>query len=124
MSKNLGPVCRLCRREGEKLYDSALVISPAGKIIERYHKIQLAERWPDAGEQLSVFKVAAAYRPDEFSIRVDKHFAAHMARGGANALHHSAQGSGFVVLFDFREGLINTIHGSILPLESPEHISK
>jgi predicted amidohydrolase len=26
-------------------------------VIERYHKIQLAERWPDPGDHLSVFKV-------------------------------------------------------------------
>lgn len=44
-------------REGEKLFNSALVIAPTGKVINRYDKIQLAERWPDPGEQLSVFKV-------------------------------------------------------------------
>lgn len=44
-------------RDGEKLYDSALVFSPSGRVIERYHKIQLAEGWPDAGDHLSVFKI-------------------------------------------------------------------
>ncbi len=44
-------------REGTKLYNSAAVISPEGKIIERYHKIQLAERWPDPGDHLSVFQI-------------------------------------------------------------------
>ncbi|MGH7199427.1 MAG: carbon-nitrogen hydrolase family protein, partial [Planctomycetaceae bacterium] len=44
-------------RDGEKLYNSATVIGPAGEIIERYHKVQLAERWPDAGDHLSVFHV-------------------------------------------------------------------
>ncbi len=44
-------------REGTKLYNSAAVISPEGKIIERYHKIQLAERWPDPGDHLSVFLI-------------------------------------------------------------------
>lgn len=44
-------------REGDKLFDSALVITPAGKILERYHKIQLAERWPQPGDHLSVFKI-------------------------------------------------------------------
>lgn len=44
-------------REGEKLFNSALIIAPTGKVIERYHKIQLAERWPQPGDHLSVFKV-------------------------------------------------------------------
>jgi predicted amidohydrolase len=44
-------------REGNKLFDSALVITPTGKVLERYHKIQLAERWPQPGDHLSVFKI-------------------------------------------------------------------
>jgi predicted amidohydrolase len=44
-------------RDGERLFNSALVITPAGKTIERYHKIQLAERWPQPGDHLSVFKI-------------------------------------------------------------------
>jgi predicted amidohydrolase len=44
-------------RDGEKLYDSATVIDPSGKVIERYHKIQLAEPWPTPGDHLSTFKV-------------------------------------------------------------------
>lgn len=44
-------------RIGEKLYNSALVLSPEGKVIERYHKIQLAEGWPKAGDHMSVFKI-------------------------------------------------------------------
>jgi predicted amidohydrolase len=44
-------------REGGKLYNSAVVIDPSGKVIERYHKIQLAESWPDAGDHLAVFKI-------------------------------------------------------------------
>jgi len=44
-------------REGEKLYNSAVVISPTGKVIERYHKLQLAESWPVGGDHLSVFKI-------------------------------------------------------------------
>jgi predicted amidohydrolase/dienelactone hydrolase len=43
--------------EGDKLYNSAVVLSPAGQVLERYHKIQLAERWPTGGDHLSVFKV-------------------------------------------------------------------
>jgi predicted amidohydrolase len=44
-------------RDGEKLYNSALVIDAGGKIVERYHKIQLAERWPTPGDHLSVFRL-------------------------------------------------------------------
>lgn len=44
-------------REGTKLFNTATVISPEGRIIERYHKVQLAERWPDEGDHLSVFKI-------------------------------------------------------------------
>ena len=44
-------------RDGEKLFNSALIIAPTGRLLERYDKIQLAERWPDAGDHLSVFKV-------------------------------------------------------------------
>lgn len=44
-------------REGEKLYNSAVVISPSGKVVERYHKLQLAESWPTAGDHLSVFRI-------------------------------------------------------------------
>ena len=44
-------------RDGDKLYNSAVVVDPAGKVVERYHKIQLAESWPDAGDHLVVFRV-------------------------------------------------------------------
>ncbi len=44
-------------REGEKLYNSAVVIGPDGNVIERYHKVQLAEPWPDGGDHLSVFPI-------------------------------------------------------------------
>ena len=44
-------------RDGSKLYNSASVISPEGKVLERYHKIQLAESWPDQGDHLSVFYI-------------------------------------------------------------------
>jgi predicted amidohydrolase len=40
-----------------KVFNSAIVISPERGVIERYHKIQLAEDWPEAGEHLSVFKI-------------------------------------------------------------------
>lgn len=44
------------RQEG-KLFNSAIVIDDTGKVRERYHKVQLAERWPDPGDHLSVFHV-------------------------------------------------------------------
>ncbi|HEX8199818.1 MAG TPA: carbon-nitrogen hydrolase family protein, partial [Isosphaeraceae bacterium] len=44
-------------RDGDRLYNSAVVIDPSGWIIERHHKIQLAERWPSPGDHLSAFKV-------------------------------------------------------------------
>jgi len=62
-------ICRACERLGiwavvgipmrqdGKLYNSAVVIDDKGKIRERYHKVQLAESWPDWGDHLSVFSV-------------------------------------------------------------------
>ena len=44
-------------RDTNKLFNSAVVFSPAGAVIERYHKIQLAEGWPESGNQLSVFRI-------------------------------------------------------------------
>jgi len=44
-------------RENGKLFNSAIVFAPSGKVMERYHKIQLAERWPDGGDHLSIFKI-------------------------------------------------------------------
>lgn len=44
-------------REGDKVYNSATVIDPSGRVLERYHKIQLAESWPAPGDHLSVFPV-------------------------------------------------------------------
>ncbi len=62
-------LCRACKelgiwavvgtpvRQDGKLYNSAVVIDDAGKLRERYHKVQLAEPWPDPGDHLSVFRV-------------------------------------------------------------------
>jgi predicted amidohydrolase len=44
-------------RDGDKLYNSATVLGPTGTVIERYHKVQLAESWPTPGDHLSVFPV-------------------------------------------------------------------
>lgn len=42
----------------DKTFNSAIVIDPQGKIIERYHKVQLAgERWAEPGDHLSVFPI-------------------------------------------------------------------
>lgn len=39
----------------KKLFNSAIVIDAKGAVIERYHKVQLAEDWPVGGDHLSVF---------------------------------------------------------------------
>lgn len=44
-------------REGDRLYNSAIVITPEGKVLARYHKIQLAESWPVAGNELVLFHI-------------------------------------------------------------------
>lgn len=44
-------------RAGGKLFNSAVVFAPTGKVLERYHKIQLAEAWPAPVDHLSVFPV-------------------------------------------------------------------
>ncbi|RUL87445.1 carbon-nitrogen hydrolase family protein [Tautonia sociabilis] len=45
-------------RQGDRLFNSALVIDASGRVVERYHKVQLAEPWPDPGDHLSVFSLA------------------------------------------------------------------
>ena len=44
-------------RDGDRLFNSAIAIDPRGQVIERYHKLQLAEDWPEPGDHLSVFRV-------------------------------------------------------------------
>jgi predicted amidohydrolase len=44
-------------RDGENLFNSAVVIDETGRIVERYHKVQLAEKWPSWGDHLSVFRL-------------------------------------------------------------------
>jgi predicted amidohydrolase len=44
-------------RENGRLFNSAVILSPEGKVIERYHKVHLAEAWPDPGDHLSVYKI-------------------------------------------------------------------
>jgi predicted amidohydrolase len=50
-------IAGMAYRQGDKLYDSAVVVDPAGRVVERYYKIKLAESWPTAGDHLSVFKI-------------------------------------------------------------------
>ena len=69
LAKAEDDLCRACKRlgiwavvgvpvrEDGKLYNSAVVIDSGGKVRERYHKVQLAEAWPDPGDHLSVFRV-------------------------------------------------------------------
>lgn len=44
-------------RDGNRLLNSSVIISATGKIVARYHKIQLAEKWPTGGDQLIVFQI-------------------------------------------------------------------
>jgi predicted amidohydrolase len=44
-------------RDGDRLFNSATVFDPSGRVVERYHKVQLAEPWPKPGDHLSVFRV-------------------------------------------------------------------
>jgi predicted amidohydrolase len=42
----------------DKTFNSAIVITPEGRIIERFHKVQLAgEKWAVPGDHLSVFPI-------------------------------------------------------------------
>jgi len=56
-NENVYAIVGMPYHDGTRLYNSATVISPEGKIVERYHKIHLAERWPDRGDHLSVFLI-------------------------------------------------------------------
>jgi predicted amidohydrolase len=44
-------------RDGGKLFNSAIILGPDGGVIERYHKVQLAEDWPDPGDHLSIYPI-------------------------------------------------------------------
>jgi predicted amidohydrolase len=44
-------------RDGNRLYNSAVVFTAKGAVLARYHKIQLAESWPESGKRLMVFKI-------------------------------------------------------------------
>ncbi|NLX12958.1 MAG: carbon-nitrogen hydrolase family protein [Phycisphaerales bacterium] len=44
-------------REDGRLFNSAVVFAPDGRVIERYHKIQLSDNFTDAGDHMSVFKI-------------------------------------------------------------------
>lgn len=51
----LGAIIGSPTRQAGKLFNSAIVINSKGAVIERYHKVQLAEEWPVGGDHLSVF---------------------------------------------------------------------
>jgi predicted amidohydrolase len=44
-------------RDGNRLYNSAVIFNAKGAVLARYHKIQLAESWPESGRRLIVFKI-------------------------------------------------------------------
>ena len=45
-------------RQGPSTFNSAVVVAPDGRVLERYHKIQRAgEKWATPGDHLSVFPV-------------------------------------------------------------------
>lgn len=54
---NVYAVVGLAYRDGTQLLNSASIISPDGKILDRYHKIQLAESWPVQGDHMCVFHI-------------------------------------------------------------------
>ena len=42
----------------DKMFNSAIVITPEGNVLERYHKIHLAgEKWAASGDHMSVFPI-------------------------------------------------------------------
>jgi predicted amidohydrolase len=45
-------------RPDGKLWNSAVVFGPDGRIIEKYHKVHLAEDWPEPGDHLALFDIA------------------------------------------------------------------
>ena len=54
---NIYAVLGTPHRDGDKLFNSAVVISPEGKPLARYNKIQLAESWPAPGQDLIVVPI-------------------------------------------------------------------
>ena len=54
---NVYAIVGIPHREENRLYNSAVVITPTGSILARYNKTQLAESWPTAGNELLVFKI-------------------------------------------------------------------
>ena len=45
-------------RSDGKLLNTAVVISPDGRVIERYHKVHLVEGWAEPGDHLALFDIA------------------------------------------------------------------
>lgn len=44
-------------RQGDLLFNSAVVFGPDGEVVERYHKIQVTERWARPGDHIGVFPI-------------------------------------------------------------------
>ena len=55
---NVYVIAGIPTKDRTKTYNSAIVITPKGKVLERYHKVQLAgEPWATPGDHLSVFPI-------------------------------------------------------------------
>lgn len=64
--RHIGEACRdanvyavvgMPTRANGRLYNSAVILSPEGRVIERFHKMQLVEGWPSPGEHLSIYRI-------------------------------------------------------------------
>jgi len=54
---NMYAIVGTVTREADLIYNTAVVFTPKGTELERYHKIQLVENWAAPGERLSVFPI-------------------------------------------------------------------
>lgn len=54
---NIYAVVGMPSRKDGRLFNSALIFSPAGTVIERFHKMQLVEGWPSPGDHLSIYRI-------------------------------------------------------------------
>ncbi len=56
-ANNVYAIVGMPSRQENRLFNSAVVFAPDGRVIERYHKIQLSDNFTDAGDHMSVFKI-------------------------------------------------------------------
>ena len=55
---NVYAIVGMPTKNGAKFFNSAVVFTPDGKVLERYHKVQLVgERWAVPGDHMSVFPI-------------------------------------------------------------------